>query len=214
MKLGAGSYRLRFSYGYDEYESEVAEFVPQYFSGAADPGGATVVTVGSGATVPGIDAALAPAPIRVDKVSVSTAGGGAGSVTSSPAGIDCGTTCSSEFETRKTVTLNADPLAGSTFTGWTGACAGTGPCQIRLTDGGDIGPSDSSSSPPSTSPAPSAATETVTPKGGPSGGKPRPKRECKKGFKLKRFGKRERCVRVPKKHHPRKHHAKSATPRP
>ena len=41
----------------------------------------------------------------------------------------------------------------------------------------------------------------------PSRGKPKPKRECKKGLKLKKFGKGERCVKVTKKHHPRKHHA-------
>ena len=50
---------------------------------------------------------------------------GSGSVTSSPAGIDCGPTCSASFELSSVVTLTAAPAAGSTFTGWGGACSGT-----------------------------------------------------------------------------------------
>jgi Carboxypeptidase regulatory-like domain/Divergent InlB B-repeat domain len=213
-----GSYQVKFAYGYYETitETEVEEFVTQYFDGAGGAGAATPVTVMSGSTRSGVDAALQPAPGRVDHISVATAG--AGAVTSSPAGIDCGATCSSDFETRKTVTLAAEPSPGSTFTGWTGACSGTGPCQIRLTEAaevtatfaptGDAGPSDSSSP----SPDQGGTANTVTPKA-PSRGKPKPKRVCKRGFKLKKFGKREHCVRVPKKHHPRKHHPKSAASR-
>lgn len=223
MDVAAGSYRLHFYDRYYEEENEVEEFVPQYFSGAAGPGAATIVTVGSGATVPRIDAALAPAPMRLDKVSVGTGGGGAGTVTSSPAGIDCGTSCSSNFETRKSVTLNAEPSPGSTFTGWTGACSGTGPCQIRLTAGVEVAATFESSGETSSTtgqgsstqstnaPGPDSTTQTVTPKGGPPRvtpkPEPKPKRQCRKGLKLKKFGKRERCVKVPKKHHPRKHHA-------
>jgi hypothetical protein len=173
--------------------------------------------VTSGSTRTGVDAILQPAPGRIDQISVATAG--AGAVTSSPAGIDCGATCSGDFETRKTVTLAAEPSAGSTFTGWAGACSGTGPCQIRLTEAaevtatfaptGDAGPSGSSNSP---SPDQGGTAKPVTPKAPPRG-KPKPKRVCKKGFKLKKFGKREHCVRVPKKHRPRKHHPKRAASR-
>jgi hypothetical protein len=54
-----------------------------------------------------------------------------GTVTSNPAGIVCASgTCSSAFVTGAQVTLSA---TGSGFTGWSGGCAGTGPCQVTLT---------------------------------------------------------------------------------
>jgi hypothetical protein len=63
---------------------------------------------------------------------VSKAGIGSGTVTSSPAGIDCGATCSSIFSFGAAVTLTAVPAAGSTFTGWSGACNGTGACNVTM----------------------------------------------------------------------------------
>jgi hypothetical protein len=58
--------------------------------------------------------------------------GGAGTVTSSPAGITCGTTCEATFDAHTAVTLTAAPASGSRFAGWSGACSGTGPCQMTL----------------------------------------------------------------------------------
>jgi hypothetical protein len=54
-------------------------------------------------------------------LSVAKTGGGAGTVTSSPSGIDCGGTCSATFADATTVTLVATPAAGSKFSGWSGA---------------------------------------------------------------------------------------------
>jgi hypothetical protein len=66
-------------------------------------------------------------------LTVVKAGTGAGSVVSSPAGIDCGPTCSKEYLAATTVTLTASPDAGSIFSGWMGGgCAGTGPCVVRM----------------------------------------------------------------------------------
>ncbi len=56
-------------------------------------------------------------------LSVTKAGIGHGTVTSSPAGIACGTTCSSQFVINTTVTLTASPALGSLFTGWSGCDA-------------------------------------------------------------------------------------------
>lgn len=58
---------------------------------------------------------------------------GAGTVTSSPAGINCGVTCSFEFEAGKEVTLSASPEGGSTFAGWSGSgCSGSGTCKVTM----------------------------------------------------------------------------------
>jgi chitinase len=62
-------------------------------------------------------------------VTVSEAGTGSGTVASTPAGINCGTTCSAAFLDGTAVTLAATAAAGSAFAGWSGGgCAGTAPC--------------------------------------------------------------------------------------
>lgn len=48
---------------------------------------------------------------------------GSGSVTSSPAGISCGTTCSAAFDVDTRVTLTATASAGHALQAWGGACA-------------------------------------------------------------------------------------------
>lgn len=49
----------------------------------------------------------------------------AGSITSTPAAISCGATCSASFLDSSQVVLTAAPIAGATFLGWGGACSGT-----------------------------------------------------------------------------------------
>ena len=66
-------------------------------------------------------------------LSVISAGTGSGTVTSAPAGISCGTTCSGSFTAGTSVILTATPNASSTFTGWSGACSGTGTCAVTMT---------------------------------------------------------------------------------
>ena len=67
-------------------------------------------------------------------LSVFKAGTGSGTVTSSPAGISCGETCTAEFEAGKVVTLTPTAATGSEFTGWSGACSGTGACQVTMSE--------------------------------------------------------------------------------
>jgi hypothetical protein len=59
-------------------------------------------------------------------------GGGAGLVTSTPAGIDCGSTCSSDFPAGTAITLRAEATAGQ-FLGWSGGCSDRSPtCGFTL----------------------------------------------------------------------------------
>jgi hypothetical protein len=58
--------------------------------------------------------------------------GQGGTVTSSPAGIDCGATCSASFDAGTAVTLTATPMSGWVFQGWGGACSGTGTCSLTM----------------------------------------------------------------------------------
>jgi Divergent InlB B-repeat domain len=44
----------------------------------------------------------------------------AGTIVSSPAGIQCGTSCFATYSAAATVTLTATPADGSTFAGWSG----------------------------------------------------------------------------------------------
>ena len=64
-------------------------------------------------------------------VNVRKSGNGAGTVTSAPAGISCGSACSAVFAAGGAVILSATPGPGSTFVGWSGGgCAGTQPCTV------------------------------------------------------------------------------------
>jgi endoglucanase len=64
---------------------------------------------------------------------VTKAGTGTGTVTSSPTGINCGSTCSSNYATGTSVTLTAAAAGGSAFAGWSGSCTGTGSCVLAMT---------------------------------------------------------------------------------
>jgi hypothetical protein len=68
--------------------------------------------------------------LALQNLTVAKGGAGSGTVTSSPSGIDCGADCTEPYTTGDTVTLTATPASGSNFTGWSGACTGTGSCQL------------------------------------------------------------------------------------
>lgn len=113
----------------------------------AVPGGVTTDLDGAARFVDDpstADSGVGPAPI-VDmgayefagapagyNLSVALAGGGTGSITSAPAGIDCGPTCSANFASGTLVTLTpvADP--GMVFSGWSGDCSSTGACSVTM----------------------------------------------------------------------------------
>ena len=66
-------------------------------------------------------------------LSVTRAGAGTGTVTSSPAGISCGIACRANDASGTSVTLTAAVASNSTFAGWSGACSGTGSCVLSMT---------------------------------------------------------------------------------
>ena len=76
-----------------------------------------------------VAATFSPAP---KSLTVTRGGRGAGSVSSNPAGIDCGSTCTASFADGAQVVLTATPAAGSTFGGWSGACLGFGTCTLTM----------------------------------------------------------------------------------
>ncbi|MFN4320364.1 MAG: InlB B-repeat-containing protein, partial [Aquificaceae bacterium] len=75
------------------------------------------------------------APPSTYTLTVTKQGTGSGTVTSSPAGINCGSDCSEAYNSGTVVTLTATPATGSTFGGWSGACSSCGnntTCQITM----------------------------------------------------------------------------------
>jgi hypothetical protein len=55
---------------------------------------------------------------------VTKVGDGQGTVTSLPAGIDCGSPCTAQDDSGTPLALTATASAGSIFAGWSGACTG------------------------------------------------------------------------------------------
>jgi hypothetical protein len=70
---------------------------------------------------------------------VSKSGTGLGTVSSIPAGINCGSICSASFPSDTSVTLTATYDYGSRFAGWSGGeCTGTGTCTVTMDTGKTI----------------------------------------------------------------------------
>jgi phospholipase C len=71
-----------------------------------------------------------------DVLTVTTTGGGTGTVTSNPAGVNCTTGvttgCSVTFPAGASIALTETPAAGSTFSSWSGGCTGTTTCSVTL----------------------------------------------------------------------------------
>jgi len=73
--------------------------------------------------------------IALYSLTVTKTGSGTGTVTSNPAGVDCGNDCSESYASGTTVTLSATADADSVFTSWGGDCSACGTnstCDITM----------------------------------------------------------------------------------
>jgi len=72
-------------------------------------------------------------------LSVNKTGAGSGKIISSPSGIDCGLTCSAEFEEGTKVKLIPEPDSDSEFREWSGACLGANSCEVTMSEARSVG---------------------------------------------------------------------------
>jgi hypothetical protein len=96
------------------------------WSGACTGTGTCTVTMDAAKSV------TASFALQTFTLTTNKLGSGSGTVTSSPVGINCGSDCSEPFTSGTSVTLTATAAAGSIFTGWSGACTGTGSCMVTM----------------------------------------------------------------------------------
>lgn len=77
--------------------------------------------------------ASSPPPPGSFQLSVQASGAGGGTITSNPAGITCGQSCSASFATGTQITLTEAAGANSSFAGWSGGCSGSNStCSVTL----------------------------------------------------------------------------------
>lgn len=78
-------------------------------------------------------AAAVVATFELERYRLTISRTGTGTVVSTPAGINCGSACSTEYDSGTMVTLRATPSTGSQFSGWSGAgCSGTTTCTVTM----------------------------------------------------------------------------------
>jgi hypothetical protein len=100
------------------------------WSGACSGAGACDVTMDADkAVTASFTVDTSPKTLTVNKI-----GTGSGTVSSAPAGIDCGVDCSESYPHGTVVTLTATPdAATSVISGWSGGgCSGLGPCLATM----------------------------------------------------------------------------------
>jgi hypothetical protein len=73
-----------------------------------------------------------PVVARRFALTITKSGTGSGTVTSNVGGINCGGTCTGDFDAATVVSLTATPDGHSTFSGWSGACSGSGQCSVTM----------------------------------------------------------------------------------
>jgi alpha-tubulin suppressor-like RCC1 family protein len=96
--------------------------------------GSVITSVTTTLTVGGVAGTFTSTTAPQQTLTVSLSGLGTGSVVStSPASvINCPSACDADLNPGVVVTLVAVPSGSSLFSGWSGACTGTGQCQVTM----------------------------------------------------------------------------------
>ncbi len=130
------------------------------WSGSGCSGTSTCTVTMSAARAVDAEFTVVPVPAARFNLAVSKSGTGVGTVTSSPAGIDCGSDCSETLVDGSSVTLTASPAAGSSFAGWSGdGCSGTSTCTVTMLGARSVTAQFTANAPP---PKPSNVFPTPT----------------------------------------------------
>jgi hypothetical protein len=97
-------------------------------------------------------------------LTVAAQGSGSGTVSSSPSGVNCGSTCSAQFNQTSQVTLTETSAPGSTFGGWDGSgCSGTrATCQVTMNAAENVTANFTTTPPATTTTAPTTTTPSAT----------------------------------------------------
>ena len=104
-------------------------FDARFFGYASFPDGTVAPQVTS--TVTALIGEYAVAVPTYD-LTVTKIGTGEGTVSSNPAGINCGSDCTENYPEGTSVTLTATPDSSFVFAGWSGACSGSGTCVVTM----------------------------------------------------------------------------------
>jgi len=105
------------------------------WSGACAGVGYCAVTLSGDASVSARFDSLPPPPPVQRALTIQIVG--KGRITSS-GGLDCTATCSASIVDGAQVTLRANPSTGWGFSGWNGACSGTGDCVLTLSSDASV----------------------------------------------------------------------------
>jgi predicted outer membrane repeat protein len=71
-------------------------------------------------------------------LNVARNGSGSGTVSSVPAGINCGADCTDTLNAGSVMVLTATPASTSNFAGWSGTCNGTGACNVTVYEANQV----------------------------------------------------------------------------
>ncbi len=85
-----------------------------------------------GSTAESVTSAATGAVIGTFTLTAGKTGLGTGTLSSAPAGINCGVDCTEIFNDGTSVTLNHAADAGAVFTSWSGDCTGSGACVVTM----------------------------------------------------------------------------------